>query len=244
MAKADGRRPAFAGAPMPSGPIAPLAPAAPTGPASAPAVAPAAGPASAPAVAPSAPAPSGSGAVAPSAPVAPAMAPAAPSGPAAPSAPMAPAVPMALSRPAAEAFLYREARLLDERRFEDWLALFTADGHYIVPGGDVQDPDGGVPLIDDDRPTLEDRIERLRSPAAHAQSPPSRTVHVVGNVEVEGPHIHSTLLIHEARAGQTRAFAARCRHLLRWEGDQWRIAEKRVHLVNSDHPLYNLTFLL
>ena len=162
-----------------------------------------------------------------------------PSGSAVPSGAPAP-----LTRADAETFLYFEARLLDERRFEEWLALFTTDGHYLVPGGDVDDPDGGVPIIDDDRPTLEDRIERLRSPAAHAQSPPSRTVHAVTNVDVEGDRIHSVLLIHEARAGETRAFAARCLHVLRREDDQWRIAEKRVRLVNSDHPLYNLTFLL
>ncbi len=149
-----------------------------------------------------------------------------------------------LSRTDAEAFLYHEARLLDERRFEDWLALFATDCRYVVPGGGVEAPDSGVPILDDDRPTLEDRIARLRSPATHAQSPPSRTVHLVTNVEVDGTHIHSALLVHEARAGQVRAFAARCLHVLRQEGDRWRIAEKRVRLVNSDHPLYNLTFLL
>ena len=112
-----------------------------------------------------------------------------------------------LARVAAEDFLIREARLLDEGRFEAWLGLFTADGTYRVPGGDggdwgygqtegvdAQDPDAaggwgpagyGLPLIDDDRATLEDRILRLRSPATHSQSPPSRTLHVVGGVEVE-----------------------------------------------------------
>lgn len=119
-----------------------------------------------------------------------------------------------LARMAAEDFLIREARLLDEGRFEAWLGLFTADGTYRVPGGDggdwgygqaegvdAQDPDAaggwgpagyGLPLIDDDRATLEDRILRLRSPATHSQSPPSRTLHVVGGVEVEpvaGPEL-------------------------------------------------------
>ena len=47
---------------------------------------------------------------------------------------------VALSRQQAEEFLYREARSLDERRFEDWLELFTADGLYWLPMDDGVDP--------------------------------------------------------------------------------------------------------
>jgi 3-phenylpropionate/cinnamic acid dioxygenase small subunit len=154
-----------------------------------------------------------------------------------------------LTRAEAEAFLYREARLMDERQFEDWLALFDAECRYLVPG----DPgDGGGPaIVDDDRPTLEDRIARLRSPATHAQSPPSRTLHVVANVEVEPARaegearVHSTGVICETRLGATRWLAARCLHVLRRAADgSWRIALKRVQLLDGDRPHDNLTFLL
>lgn len=152
----------------------------------------------------------------------------------------------------AEAFLYREARLLDERRFEDWLAMFTPDGRYWIPGGDSDDPGAEPAIVDDDRPTLEDRIRRLRSPVSFAQLPPSRTVRLVGNVELETAlpaeaRVRAVGIVHEYRAGQARAFATRCGYVLRrsGEGDQpWRIAEKRVRLLNYDQPLYNLTFLL
>jgi len=173
-----------------------------------------------------------------------------------PAEPLAWAVPSSaewLMRSEAEAFLYREARLLDERRFEEWLALFTPDGRYLVPSGDAEDPGLEPAIVDDDHDTLEDRIHRLRSPATWAQSPPSRTVHVVGNVEIEpGPasaecRVRAACVVYESRGGQTRSFAARCLYVLRRAegGDApWRIALKRVLLVNRDHPLFNLTFLL
>lgn len=152
----------------------------------------------------------------------------------------------------AAALLYLECRLLDERRFEDWLALFTPDGRYRIPGGDSPEPGLEPDIVDDDHDTLEDRVHRLRSPANWAQSPPSRTVHLAGNLEVEpGPAegewaLHSVLVLYESRNGQTRSFAARCRHILRREGGpaQWRIALKEVRLVDRDTPLFNLTFLL
>ena len=183
----------------------------------------------------------------------------------------------AFARAAAEAVLLHEARLIDERRFEEWLDLFTADARYVLPGGD----DGaGLALIDDDRATMEDRVARLRSPGAHAQSPPSRTLHVISGVEVEDVaggglghgaeagsrgvgasggdalvevRVHSVCVVYEARLGQVRSFAGRCLHLLRASGGaeagppgegEWRIAAKTVWLVDRDHPLYNLTFLI
>lgn len=175
------------------------------------------------------------------------------------------APPPLLGRAEAEEFLYREARLLDERRFEEWLGLWTGGGRYLVPGGPGDDPGEEAAIVDDDRATLADRIARLRSPAAYAQSPPSRTVRVVSNVEVAAPgagpsaDVHSSLVIFESRLGQTRVVAARCLHRLVAEavpagaagpaspaagGGLWRIGLKRVRLVDWDRPQGNLTFLL
>ena len=152
----------------------------------------------------------------------------------------------ALTRAEAERFLYREARLLDERRFEEWLDLFAAGGRLFVPGTPGEEDE--VAIIDDDRATLADRVHLLRSPATYAQVPPSRTLRLVSNVEVRGLQVHSVQLIHEARLGQVRTVAARCRHDLvpadRDGGEPWRIASKVLHLVDCDHALGNLTFLL
>src|SRR3954469_23727785 len=82
-----------------------------------------------------------------------------------------------------QALLYREARLLDERRFDEWLELFTEDAHYWLPiegGGGA----GGPSLISDTRAAMEERVFRLTRTLAHAQNPPSRTQHDVTNVEV------------------------------------------------------------
>ena len=159
-----------------------------------------------------------------------------------------------LTRPEAEALLYREARLLDERRFEEWLALFADDAHYLVPSGDAAPGGPAEPaIIDDDRPGMEDRVHRLRSPATWAQSPPSHTLHLVANVELGAPDgqggqaVHAACVIHESRLGRSRAFAARCLYILRPSpegGPSWRIALKRVALLEADQPLFNLTFLL
>src|SRR4051812_36470575 len=62
-------------------------------------------------------------------------------------------------------FLEHEARLLDEAKFDDWLALFTADAWYWVPSEPNQNnPHNTVSLIYDDRRLLETRVRRLASP--------------------------------------------------------------------------------
>ena len=82
----------------------------------------------------------------------------------------------ALDLKSCEQFLLREARLLDEARFDDWLALFTPDGWYWVPSEPEQgNPHDTVSLIYDDRRLLETRVRRLASPRIYSQEPRSRT---------------------------------------------------------------------
>src|SRR5712671_1888863 len=85
-----------------------------------------------------------------------------------------------------EQFVLHEARLLDEAKFDDWLALFTEDGWYWVPSEpDQANPHDTVSLIYDDRRLLETRIRRLASPRMYSQEPRSRTSRIVGNVTIE-----------------------------------------------------------
>jgi 3-phenylpropionate/cinnamic acid dioxygenase small subunit len=165
---------------------------------------------------------------------------------------------MTLTRVDAEAFLYREARLLDERRYDDWLKLFAADGMYWIPVEDDADPYQKVSLIHDDGLRREERVFRLLRTKAHSQDPASRTQHFVSNVEVENgegeARVYSSQLIYEIRAhggnyrhlelGEQRSFAARCEHLLRPESGEWRIALKKMLLLNRDMPIGNLTFII
>ena len=154
-----------------------------------------------------------------------------------------------MSRSQAEDFLYHEARLLDEGRLEDWLSLFTHDAYYWIPSNKGADPRVETPIVYDSREGLEDRISRLRSPAAHSQSPPSRTTHLISNVEVKGGEngisvVYSGFVVYEVRLGLERSMAGRCEHHVREEEGEWRIALKKVWLINRDAAIYNLTFLL
>lgn len=148
----------------------------------------------------------------------------------------------------AEHFLLEEARLLDEARYEEWLALFTADAWYWVPSTPDQDsPLTTVSLIYDDRQLMETRVRRLGNPHMHSQTPPSRTSRIIANVTLEetaaGGHewtTRSKLLMVEYRQDQQRLFAGTCRHRLRRAGDGLKIAWKRVDLVNCDSVLEGL----
>lgn len=154
-----------------------------------------------------------------------------------------------LTAAAAEAFLVNEARLVDEARFEDWLALFTSDAWYWVPSQPEQkSPKDTVSLIYDDRRLLETRVRRLANPHLHAQQPPSRTSRIVANVTVEGEEggvvrVRSKLLLVEYRRNAQRSFAATCWHGLVRDGEALRIAWKRVDLVNCDAELDGLVIL-
>jgi len=147
-----------------------------------------------------------------------------------------------LSRAAAEEFIIHEARLLDERRFRDWMTLFADDGTYWVPAEPEQKtPLDQASLFYDDRDLMKTRIERLEHPRIHVQTPPSRTAHLVGNVVVEQADgangefiVGSTVIMIEYRDQAQRLFAGRQTHRLRRVGADLRIVQKRVDLINCD----------
>ena len=141
-----------------------------------------------------------------------------------------------------EQFILREARLLDERRFREWMDLFADDGTYWVPAvPDQQSPFDQASLFYDDRELMQTRIERLAHPRIHVQTPPSRTAHLVGNAvvdmsdEANGEYlVSSTVIMVEYRDEQQRVFAGRQHHRLRRDGAGFRIVQKRVDLINCD----------
>jgi 3-phenylpropionate/cinnamic acid dioxygenase small subunit len=103
-----------------------------------------------------------------------------------------------------EQFLYREARLLDERRFHEWLRLLTDDIRYwmvtrsnlylrsskaiaiLNPDRNVDETadEDGLAVLDETKTTLEGRVARLETGMAWAEDPPSRTRHLITNIEV------------------------------------------------------------
>jgi 3-phenylpropionate/cinnamic acid dioxygenase small subunit len=150
--------------------------------------------------------------------------------------------PAALSLAECERFLLHEARLLDEGRFDEWLALFTADAWYWVPSQPNQDnPRDTISLMYDDRRLLETRVRRLASARIYSQEPRSRTSRMIGNVTIEeaGPDgtactVRSKCQILEYRREEQRLFGGTCFHRLLQAETGIQIAWKRVDLVNCD----------
>lgn len=92
-----------------------------------------------------------------------------------------------LSRGDFEDFLYREARLLDERKLGEWLLLFSEQAKYEVPSpGSDRDIDSATTLflIADNYAALEFRVERSLAPDNHADFPESATSRLISNVEI------------------------------------------------------------
>jgi len=141
-----------------------------------------------------------------------------------------------------EDFIVHEARLLDARRFRDWMGLFADDGTYWVPAvPDQPSPLEQASLFYDDRTLMKTRVDRLEHPRIHVQTPASRTAHLVGNVVIDtaddakGEYVvGSTVIMVEYRDETQRVLAGRQRHRLRREGDGFRIVQKRVDLINCD----------
>lgn len=149
-----------------------------------------------------------------------------------------------------QSFLTREARLIDEGRFNDWLEHFTDDCLYWVPvtagGGD---PTTEVSHAFDDRRRLTDRVYWLRTGLAFSQIPASRTRRVIGNVETTidpatGEQlVRSNVVVNEFRAGVTKTYPGWYGHVLRATEDGWRIKLKQINLLDSDQIHENLTLV-
>jgi len=150
---------------------------------------------------------------------------------------------------AVAAFLYREARLLDERRFEEWRDLFAEDGVYWVPvRAEQEDPLHEVSIFYDDRAMMAARIRRLRHPRIHAEIPESRAIRSVGNIEVAPPdaegvvEVRSVLQMTEFRDGSQTAYHGRVAwQLLPGPEGAFRIRLKRVDLVNAEGMHHGMT---
>lgn len=144
-----------------------------------------------------------------------------------------------------EAFLFHEAELLDERRFDDWLALFAPDIRYVMPlrtnrgrremhleySGDHESA-----YFDEDLGSLEMRIRKFSSGSNWAEDPPSRTRHLIGNLRLrqgEDGRIEarSAFIVYRNRLErQTEIFAGERQDVLRPEGESFRIARRRILL--------------
>jgi len=149
-----------------------------------------------------------------------------------------------------EQFIYREARLQDEHRYEAWEALWTDDAVYWVPAnGDDIDPEREMSIIYDNRSRISVRVRQLLSGRHHSQAPRSRIRHMVTNVEIEGREggeirAGCNVLVFESNLRGETIWAARTGYVLRECGGAFKMARKKIDLVNNDKPLYTLSFLI
>ena len=155
---------------------------------------------------------------------------------------------------AATAFLYLEARLADEARYAEWLALWTDDAVYWVPAtaDPAADPDTHISHVYDNRARLETRVRMLQTGHRLSQEPASRMRRLISNVEVaaaEGGelNVESNFLLGElaVQAGrELHWWIGRTTHRLRPVEGALRMSFKKVLLVNAAEPLPNLAFLI
>jgi 3-phenylpropionate/cinnamic acid dioxygenase small subunit len=142
--------------------------------------------------------------------------------------------------------LEREARLLDQLHYDDWLSMYSPECIYWVPstpkGGD---PRREIAVMFDDRRRLEDRVYRLRTGFAWSQAPASRTVRLITNVEAfttasdDARMLRSNFLISEFWGNETRLLAGWAGHRVVRDGGGWKIQAKQVNLIDCDQSIRN-----
>jgi 3-phenylpropionate/cinnamic acid dioxygenase small subunit len=149
-------------------------------------------------------------------------------------------------------FVLREARLLDEKRFDEWYELFTDDAYYWVPLAPGQtDPLAHNSLAYEDKLLLKLRIERLKLPNAYAQKPASRCHHVLQTPEVEKADearseylLRTPFIYTETRGDESQRYAATAWHTLVRTPGGLRIRLKRVDILNADAALPSIQLFL
>jgi 3-phenylpropionate/cinnamic acid dioxygenase small subunit len=149
-------------------------------------------------------------------------------------------------------FIYQEARLLDEKRFDQWYELFTEDAHYWVPLVPGQtDPLTHNSLAYEDKLLLKLRIERLKQPTAFSQKPASRCLHVLQAPQLENSddargeyRLRTPFLYTETKGDDSQRYAATAWHTLVRSDQELKIRLKRVDILNADAALPSIQLFL
>jgi len=151
-----------------------------------------------------------------------------------------------------QAFVYAEARLLDEGRFDDWLGLVAEDGRYWMPLSPEQtEARLHTSLMDEDKLLLTIRVERLKGARTYSQQPRSRCHHLLQQPSVEARDDASGLFrlrtaFHyvESRLDEQVLFAGWATHELLALPEGLRMRLKRIDLVNCDAAHGNIQLLM
>jgi len=149
-------------------------------------------------------------------------------------------------------FVRREARLIDEKRLDEWYELFAEDALYWMPLARGQtDPHSHTSLFCEDKFLLKVRIERLKDPLSHSQQQPSLCQHVLQQPEVverddeAGEYALRTPFVYlETRLDEQFVLGGVAHHDLRREDGRLKIAVKRIELLNRDAALPSIQLFL
>lgn len=145
------------------------------------------------------------------------------------------------------AFVADEARLLDDRDYTAWLALYDDDARYWVPVSlEQKSPSDGVMHLHDDKQIMMARTHRLMNPRVFGAEPSPRTCHVVSGTRIDAVEDDGTIVVSSSQLmlewrsrgnfeEDVRSFGGRVEHRLRRdESGQMKIAAKRVDLINAE----------
>ena len=160
-------------------------------------------------------------------------------------------------------FLYAEAELLDERRYDDWLALLADDIRYWMPmrrnvkygeeGREFTREGEDISWFDEGKETLTRRVRQIQTGIHWAEEPQSRITHIVSNVQVleatpaaAAPQQVATkcrFLVYRNRVEtETDLLVGKREDTLRRSGEGWLIARRKIILDQNVLMTKNLTF--
>lgn len=145
-------------------------------------------------------------------------------------------------------FIWAESALLDDKDYDAWLALWTNDGHYIMPIGDGDDYANQLNLCYDDDKMRRHRIGRFQAGFSISSAPPAQTVRTLSRFtleEADGETVKIRCAEHmiEDKFGRQRVFAANVTYTLVITEDGFKIRDKVIKLLNSDGMLTSISYL-
>jgi 3-phenylpropionate/cinnamic acid dioxygenase small subunit len=164
-----------------------------------------------------------------------------------------------------EDFLNREADLVDERKFEEWLALFSDDLQYRMPmvrnvaapaiASEYLSGALDVSWFDEGKETLATRVAQIRTGVHWSEEPLSRTSHLVTNVRIvkatpsvagaREVEVSCKFLVNRNRNTDTEdTLIGRRADMLRRNGDSWLICRRTLYINQSVLLAGNLSFFV
>ena len=147
-----------------------------------------------------------------------------------------------------EQFLYRSFRLLDLGKFDEWIATCSENISIVLKSRHDREPFSEIALINDDFERLRGRIEQIKR-YWHAESPPTRTLHSISNVELEPQSkdvvlVNSCFTVIATRRYQQDILYGRYRDLIRYSGNGWQLESREAVLENDVIERGKISFIV